>query len=72
MLCIDSDRLDSLRIRVRIAYVLIAATYVVVCLTILLSCQPMLKFWQISPNPGSKSSFVGIVAPYLEINFPFD
>lgn len=61
MLRVDSDRLDSLRTRVRIAYVLIAVTYMVVCLTILLSCQPMSMFWQISPNPGSKSSPTGVV-----------
>ncbi|KAM6511095.1 hypothetical protein FALCPG4_016098 [Fusarium falciforme] len=44
--------LAHLRVRVRIAYVLLAVTYLAVALTILFSCQPMHKFWQINPDPG--------------------
>jgi hypothetical protein len=33
--------------------VLIGVTYLVVALCILLGCQPMNKYWQISPDPGS-------------------
>lgn len=44
--------LSHLRLRVQIAYGLIGVTYLVVALTILLSCQPMQKFWQINPDPG--------------------
>lgn len=40
--------------RVRIAYVLLGVTYLATALSILLSCQPMHKFWQINPDPGSK------------------
>ncbi|KAI1075856.1 hypothetical protein F5B20DRAFT_584819 [Whalleya microplaca] len=45
--------LQHLRLRVRIAYILLGVTYLTVALTILLSCQPMSKFWQINPDPGN-------------------
>ncbi|KAI0975483.1 hypothetical protein F4678DRAFT_326630 [Xylaria arbuscula] len=41
-----------LQIRVHIAYILLAVTYLFVALGILLSCQPMHRFWQINPDPG--------------------
>ncbi|KAM5349936.1 hypothetical protein ACJ41O_006441 [Fusarium nematophilum] len=44
--------LADLKTRVRIAYVLLAVTYATVVLTILLSCQPFHKFWQVNPDPG--------------------
>ncbi|KAI1337490.1 hypothetical protein F5Y15DRAFT_155649 [Xylariaceae sp. FL0016] len=44
--------LAHLRQRVIIAYVLLGVTYLVVALTLILSCQPMNHFWQISPDPG--------------------
>lgn len=40
--------------RVRIAYALLGVTYLATALSILLSCQPMHKFWQINPDPGSE------------------
>ncbi|KAL2802857.1 hypothetical protein BJX63DRAFT_413769 [Aspergillus granulosus] len=45
--------LNHLPSRVRIAYILIGVTYLGVGLTIVLSCQPMHKFWQINPDPGN-------------------
>ncbi|KAL2839631.1 hypothetical protein BJY01DRAFT_250360, partial [Aspergillus pseudoustus] len=45
--------LNHLPSRVRIAYILLGATYLAVALTIVLSCQPMHRFWQISPDPGN-------------------
>ncbi|KAJ0424979.1 hypothetical protein BJY00DRAFT_308867 [Aspergillus carlsbadensis] len=45
--------LNHLPSRVRIAYLLLGATYLAVALTIILSCQPMHRFWQISPDPGN-------------------
>ncbi|KAL3446944.1 hypothetical protein BJX65DRAFT_318407 [Aspergillus insuetus] len=45
--------LNHLPSRVRIAYLLLGVTYLAVALTIILSCQPMHKFWQISPDPGN-------------------
>ncbi|KAL4785887.1 hypothetical protein BJX76DRAFT_366524 [Aspergillus varians] len=45
--------LSHLPTRVRFAYVLLGMTYLVVGLTIVLSCQPMHKFWQINPDPGN-------------------
>ncbi|KAI0185514.1 hypothetical protein EV127DRAFT_396756 [Xylaria flabelliformis] len=44
--------LRHLHIRVYIAYVLLAVTYLFVALGLLLSCQPMHHFWQINPDPG--------------------
>ncbi|KAK7413336.1 hypothetical protein QQX98_007779 [Neonectria punicea] len=45
--------LQQLKLRVKIAYILLAVTYAVVALTILLSCYPTRKFWQINPDPGT-------------------
>ncbi|KAL1968059.1 hypothetical protein VTN77DRAFT_2189 [Rasamsonia byssochlamydoides] len=45
--------LMHLAIRVRIAYILLGATYIMVALSILLGCQPMHKYWQINPDPGN-------------------
>ncbi|KAE8379390.1 hypothetical protein BDV26DRAFT_170520 [Aspergillus bertholletiae] len=39
--------------RVQIAYIFIAATYVVVICSILFGCHPMHKNWQIYPDPGN-------------------
>lgn len=43
-----------MELRVKIAYFMLGASYIMVCLTLLLSCQPMHKFWQINPDPGSE------------------
>ncbi|KAI2608285.1 uncharacterized protein GGS25DRAFT_531500 [Hypoxylon fragiforme] len=48
-----SARLPELRLRVNFAYIMLGTTYVAVALTILLSCRPISKFWQINPNPGN-------------------
>ncbi|KAL4950989.1 hypothetical protein BDW69DRAFT_186838 [Aspergillus filifer] len=45
--------LSHLPTRVRIAYFMLGATYLGVALTLVLSCQPMKKFWQINPDPGN-------------------
>ncbi|KAI0509469.1 hypothetical protein F5B22DRAFT_616375 [Xylaria bambusicola] len=42
-----------LRMRVRIAYILLIATYLFVTIGLLVSCQPFHHFWQINPNPGA-------------------
>ncbi|KAL4920919.1 hypothetical protein BDW62DRAFT_220364 [Aspergillus aurantiobrunneus] len=39
--------------RVRFAYVLLGVIYLAVALTMLLSCQPMHRFWQVDPHPGN-------------------
>ncbi|KAK8115751.1 hypothetical protein PG984_012253 [Apiospora sp. TS-2023a] len=41
------------RLLINISYYMLGATYLMVALSILLSCQPFHHFWQISPNPGS-------------------
>ncbi|KAL4786002.1 hypothetical protein BJX76DRAFT_355593 [Aspergillus varians] len=45
--------LVNMKIRVQIAYVFIAASYVAVICSILFGCFPMHKNWQIYPNPGN-------------------
>ncbi|KAL5341524.1 hypothetical protein BJX70DRAFT_359038 [Aspergillus crustosus] len=45
--------LMNMKIRVQIAYALIAATYIVVICSILFGCHPMQKNWQIYPDPGN-------------------
>ncbi|KAI1383044.1 uncharacterized protein F4822DRAFT_421975 [Hypoxylon trugodes] len=64
--------LMNLKIRVRIAYVLLAVTYIFVCLSLLIGCQPMEKHWQINPDPGnlcqptnSKLSVYAVVVPNI-------
>lgn len=44
------------RLLINISFYMLGATYLAVALSILLSCQPFHKFWQINPNPGSESS----------------
>ncbi|KAI1120348.1 hypothetical protein F5Y10DRAFT_258606 [Nemania abortiva] len=44
--------LDRMRMRIYIAYGLLAVTYLFVALGLLLSCRPMHRFWQINPDPG--------------------
>ncbi|KAJ5887408.1 hypothetical protein N7495_007449 [Penicillium taxi] len=45
--------LINMRIRIHIAYGLIAVTYIATVLSILFGCHPMYKNWQINPNPGN-------------------
>ncbi|KAL4805793.1 hypothetical protein BDV18DRAFT_139857 [Aspergillus unguis] len=45
--------LINMRIRVKIAYGLIGATYIAVICSILFGCHPMSKNWQIYPDPGN-------------------
>ncbi|KAL4866671.1 hypothetical protein BDV12DRAFT_187214 [Aspergillus spectabilis] len=45
--------LINMKIRVQIAYALIAATYIAVICSILFGCHPMQKNWQIYPDPGN-------------------
>lgn len=42
-----------LRRRIYFGFVLIFTTWLIVMLTLLLSCRPLYKYWQIYPNPGS-------------------
>ncbi|EED17080.1 hypothetical protein TSTA_021370 [Talaromyces stipitatus ATCC 10500] len=45
--------LSQFEMRVHIAYILLGTTYIATALSILLSCRPMNKFWQIDPDPGN-------------------
>ncbi|OQD64301.1 hypothetical protein PENPOL_c008G10566 [Penicillium polonicum] len=45
--------LVNMRIRIHLAYVLIAITYIATICSILFGCHPMEKNWQIDPNPGN-------------------
>ncbi|CAG8890340.1 unnamed protein product [Penicillium egyptiacum] len=45
--------LVNMRIRIHIAYVLIATTYIATICSILFGCHPMKKNWQIHPDPGN-------------------
>lgn len=52
----DDNRagLINMRVRIHVAYVLIAVTYIATICSILFGCHPMEKNWQINPNPGSE------------------
>ncbi|KAJ5101149.1 hypothetical protein N7456_007201 [Penicillium angulare] len=45
--------LINMRIRIHIAYVLIAVTYITTICSILFGCHPLEKNWQIYPDPGN-------------------
>ncbi|CAG8018255.1 unnamed protein product [Penicillium nalgiovense] len=45
--------LVNMRVRIHVAYVLIAITYIATVCSILFGCHPMEKNWQIHPNPGN-------------------
>ncbi|KXG54426.1 uncharacterized protein PGRI_075700 [Penicillium griseofulvum] len=45
--------LVNMRIRIHIAYVLIAVTYIATICSILFGCHPIDKNWQIYPDPGN-------------------
>lgn len=49
-----TDGLIIYRSRVHAGFVLVFTTWVVVLLSVLLSCRPLRKYWQINPDPGSK------------------
>lgn len=46
-----------MQLRVRIGYVLVGVTYIATISSILWSCYPLQKNWQIHPDPGSMSQF---------------
>ncbi|KAL2007602.1 hypothetical protein VTN00DRAFT_9040 [Thermoascus crustaceus] len=48
-----TDGLRHMQTRIRIAYAMIAVTYIATISSILLGCQPMRKNWQINPDPGN-------------------
>ncbi|KAJ5734948.1 uncharacterized protein N7483_000073 [Penicillium malachiteum] len=45
--------LINMRLRIHIAYVLIAVSYVATICSILFGCRPLSKNWQINPDPGN-------------------
>ncbi|OKL61462.1 hypothetical protein UA08_03087 [Talaromyces atroroseus] len=57
--------------RVHIAYALLAVTYLATALSLILSCQPMRKFWQINPDPGNKCQPT-ISKVYVAVALTFD
>jgi uncharacterized membrane protein YhdT len=46
--------LQHLPARIRLAYIILAVTYIATEMSILLSCRPFHGFWQIYPDPGSE------------------
>lgn len=44
-----------MRIRIRIGYVSIVVTYIIVVICVLFACHPFSRNWQINPDPGSMS-----------------
>lgn len=45
---------SNMKIRIRIGAVLLAVSYLATILSMLLSCQPFHRLWQIYPDPGSQ------------------
>lgn len=48
------EGVNDMRIRVRIGYGILLATYLAVELSVILGCPSFHKNWQIFPDPGSK------------------
>lgn len=42
-----------MKLRIRVGYGAIVATYIVVLFSILFACRPLYKSWQIYPDPGN-------------------
>ncbi|KAI6090743.1 hypothetical protein F4821DRAFT_274304 [Hypoxylon rubiginosum] len=61
-------RLQNLRLQVRLAYFFIGITWFAVELTILFSCWPMSRLWQINPDPGNLCQ-PGISRAYIWVYF---
>ncbi|KAK7426082.1 hypothetical protein QQZ08_007392 [Neonectria magnoliae] len=49
-----TEGLDNYRSRIFAGFGLIFVSWVAVLLSILLGCQPLSNYWQVSPDPGSK------------------
>ncbi|KAL3478571.1 hypothetical protein BJX99DRAFT_269226 [Aspergillus californicus] len=62
--------LNHLPTRVRFAYIMLGVTYLIVGLTIVLSCQPMHRFWQINPDPGNTCQPARSMAYVLVVMIP--
>ncbi|KAL4763822.1 uncharacterized protein BDW70DRAFT_171914 [Aspergillus foveolatus] len=62
--------LSHLPARVRFAYILLGVTYLAVALTLILSCQPMRRFWQINPDPGNLCQPTRSMAYVLVVMIP--
>lgn len=50
-----------MRLRIRIGAVMLLVTYLATVLTIIFSCYPLHRHWQIYPDPGSKHFAPGLV-----------
>ncbi|KAI9872230.1 MAG: hypothetical protein M1830_001881, partial [Pleopsidium flavum] len=48
-----TDGVHKMHIRIRVGYVLVAATYLSAILVIIFKCYPFKKQWQIYPDPGN-------------------
>lgn len=70
-----------MRMRIHVGYILIASTYIAATCSILLSCRPFYKYWQINPDPGSKDIFLSLALIWIQnltdpglqilVNLPF-
>lgn len=67
MQCMQNG-LDLYYKRIRIAAGLIVITFIVVIMTIYLSCRPFHHYWQISPDPGNVCQ-AAISKPIVWVSF---
>lgn len=56
-----------MRVRIHVAYGLIAATYIATICSIIFGCFPLHKNWQIYPNPGSESFIRSLLLSMSEV-----
>jgi hypothetical protein len=60
--------LERYRIRIHIAMGLIVITFIVVIMTIFLSCRPFHHYWQINPDPGNACQ-AAVSKPIIWVSF---
>ncbi|KAF2124321.1 hypothetical protein P153DRAFT_351295 [Dothidotthia symphoricarpi CBS 119687] len=63
-----TDGLQRYQIRIQIAVGLVVATFIIVIMTIYLSCRPFRHYWQIYPDPGNACQ-AAISKPILWVSF---
>ncbi|KAH3915753.1 hypothetical protein HBH56_079100 [Parastagonospora nodorum] len=63
-----TNGLERYPMRIRVAMALILSTFIVVLMTIYLSCRPFHHYWQIKPDPGNACQ-AAISKPILWVSF---
>lgn len=61
------DGVQKMDMRIKIAWVLNATTYIAAICMVAFKCWPLHRQWQINPDPGSRCMFVRVTLPSLTL-----